>query len=145
MVEFDREHLLIEKKQVGHELVPYKAMIVDDSAFMVKNLDRILKSFEVEVLCTASNGLEAVENFKKHKDELDFCTLDITMPEMNGIEALEKMLEIDPKFKIMMVSAMGQKETVKKCIQLGAKHFIVKPFQRDKVHGVLESVLGLAH
>ncbi len=122
---------------------PYKALVVDDSAFMVKNLKRMLESFDAEVIATAEDGTEAVSAVENDGDELDFCTLDITMPEMNGIEALEKMLEIKPDLTVVMVSAMGQQETVKKSVKLGAKHFIVKPFEREKVFEVLKSVLGI--
>ncbi len=138
MVTADDEHLLsLGEKDNGE---PYRAMVVDDSAFMVKNLVRMLESFDVEVLDTAENGKEAVEKVEELSGELDFVTLDITMPEMDGITALEKMLEIDPDLSVIMVSAMGQEDTVKKSVMKGAKHFIVKPFQREDVFEKLEKV-----
>jgi len=120
----------------------YNALVVDDSAFMVKNLVRMLESFGAEVVETAENGVEAVEAVEKHGGDLDFVTLDITMPEKNGIEALEEILEIEPDLNVCMVSAMGQEDTVKKCVMKGAKHFIVKPFERDDVFEKLSDVLG---
>ncbi len=136
MVTADDEHLLtLGKKENGE---PYQALVVDDSGFMVKNLVRMLESFDAEVLATAENGKEAVDKVKELGDEIDFVTLDITMPEMDGITALDKMLEIDPDLKVIMVSAMGQEDTVKKSVMKGAKHFIVKPFQREDVFGKLE-------
>jgi two-component system chemotaxis response regulator CheY len=120
----------------------YNALVVDDSAFMVKNLVRMLESFGAEVLETAENGVEAVEAVDEHGDDLDFITLDITMPEKNGIEALEEILDMYPDMKVCMVSAMGQEDTVKKCVMKGAKHFIVKPFERDDVFEKLTEVLG---
>lgn len=128
----DEEHVLkLDKKDNGE---PYRALVVDDSEFMVKNLQRMLDSFEAEVVTTASNGKEAVEAVKEHRGELDFITLDITMPEMDGLEALEKIKDIDDSIAVVMVSAMGQEDTVKRAVMKGAEHFIVKPFEREDVH-----------
>lgn len=121
---------------------PYKCIVVDDSAFMVKNLKRMLESFDADVIDTAEDGTEAVDIVEEKKDELDFMTLDITMPEMDGIEALEKITEIAPDLKVVMVSAMGQEDTVKKSVMKGAAHFIVKPFEREDVHEKLDGVLN---
>lgn len=121
---------------------PYQCIVVDDSAFMVKNLKRMLNSFDAEVLDSAENGVEAVELVESMGDELDFMTLDITMPEMDGLEALEEILEIKPDLNVVMVSAMGQQDTVKKSVMKGAKHFIVKPFEREDVFEKLEGVLN---
>ena len=120
----------------------YNVLVVDDSAFMVKNLKRMLGSLGCEILDTAENGVEAVESAKEHMAQLDLITLDITMPEKNGIEALEEIKQINPKITVVMVSAMGQKDTVKKCIKKGASHFVVKPFERDDVFQKLKKVLG---
>ncbi|MFP4686713.1 MAG: response regulator [bacterium] len=140
MVTADDEHLLtLGKKDDGST---YKGLVVDDSAFMIKNLVRILESFDAEVVDVAENGKVALEKVKEHKDELDFITLDITMPEMDGITALEKIQEMETGIKVVMVSAMGQQDTVKKCVMMGAKHFIVKPFQREDVFEKLKKVLG---
>jgi two-component system chemotaxis response regulator CheY len=117
-------------------------MVVDDSAFMVKNLKRMLESFDADVIATAEDGTEAVDIVKNKGDELDFITLDITMPEMDGLEALEKIKDIQPDVIVVMVSAMGQEETVKKSVMKGAEHFIVKPFEREDVHEKLEEVLN---
>lgn len=120
----------------------YQCMVVDDSAFMVKNLKRMLESFDAEVIATAEDGTEAVEIVENKAGELDFITLDITMPEMDGLEALEKIKELAPDIKVVMVSAMGQEDTVKKSVMKGAEHFIVKPFEREDVHEKLEDVLN---
>ncbi|MGM0381120.1 MAG: response regulator [bacterium] len=139
MVTADDEHVLsLGKKDNGE---PYQALVVDDSAFMVKNLVRMLESFDAEVLDTAENGKQAVEKVEELADQLDFVTLDITMPEMDGLTALEKMLEIDSDLDVIMVSAMGQEDTVKKSVMKGAKHFIVKPFQREDVFEKLSRVI----
>ncbi len=121
---------------------PYKCMVVDDSAFMVKNLKRMLESFDAHVIATAEDGTEAVDIVENKGDELDFITLDITMPEMDGLEALEKIKQTAPNLKVVMVSAMGQEDTVKKSVMKGAEHFIVKPFERLDVHEKLEDVLN---
>lgn len=139
MVTTDDEHLLTLGDNENGE--SYKCAVVDDSAFMVKNLVRMLESFDAEVIATAENGQEAVEVVEEHGDELDFLTLDITMPEMDGLTALEKILEIEPELKVVMVSAMGQEDTVKESVMKGAKHFVVKPFQREDVFNRLEKVL----
>lgn len=133
------EHVLsLDKKSNGE---PYKCIVVDDSAFMVKNLKRMLNSFDAEVVNTAEDGVEAVEMVEDIGDELDFMTLDITMPEKDGLQALEEILEIEPDLKVVMVSAMGQEDTVKEAIMKGAEHFIVKPFEREDVHEKLSGVL----
>lgn len=136
----DEEHVLTLGRKTNGD--PYKCIVVDDSAFMIKNLVRMLESFDAEVVDTAENGIEAVESVKEHVDDIDFVTLDITMPEKDGIEALEEMLEIEPDLNVVMVSAMGQEDTVKKCVMKGADHFIVKPFERDDVFEKLNKILG---
>lgn len=139
MVPQDDEHLLtLDTNEAGEA---YKCIVVDDSEFMVKNLVRMLKSFDAEVIDTAVNGEEAVALVEEHGGELDFMTLDITMPEMDGITALDKILDMEPDLNVIMVSAMGQEDTVKKCVMKGAKHFIVKPFQREDVFNRIEKVL----
>lgn len=120
----------------------FGVLIVDDSDFMVQNLERMLGSFGCTVVGTAKNGIEAVEQVKNHTENLDFVSLDITMPEKDGIEALEEIKEYAPDLTVVMVSAMGQEETVKKCIAKGADHFIVKPFEREDVFEKLDKVLG---
>ena len=120
----------------------FSVLIVDDSDFMVQNLERMMGSFGCEVVGTAKDGIEAVEQVENHAEDLDFVTLDITMPEMDGIEALEKIKEIAPNMTVIMVSAMGQEGTVKECIAKGADHFIVKPFEREEVFEKLNKILG---
>lgn len=135
----DDDHVLsIGTKKDGS---PFKALVVDDSEFMVKNLKRMLNSFDAEVVDTAEDGTEAVAAVEERGDEIDFITLDITMPEMNGLEALEEILDIEPDMQVLMVSAMGQEDTIKEAVMKGAKHFIVKPFEREDVYDKLEQVL----
>jgi len=121
---------------------PYKVLVVDDSAFILKQLTRVLTSAGYEIIGEALNGRLAVEMHKTRGAEIDITTMDITMPEMNGIEAVEGILALNPKAKIVMVSALGHEALVKQAIMRGAKHFIVKPFQREQVLTILKSVLA---
>lgn len=106
-------------------------MIVDDAIFMRMKLKDILEKNGYEVVAEAQNGADAIEKYKAEKP--DIVTMDITMPEMNGIEALQAIKKIDPSAKIIMCSAMGQQAMVMEAIQSGALDFIVKPFETDRV------------
>lgn len=117
-----------------------KILVVDDAAFMRKMVGDILQDGGHEIISEASNGVEAIEKYTTFKPDL--VTMDITMPEMEGIEALKKIIKLDPKAKIIMVSAMGQQIMVINAIQSGAKDFIVKPFQSDRVLAAVDNVLA---
>ncbi len=119
-----------------------KILIVDDAAFMRMLLKDIVTKAGFEVVGEASNGKEAVEKYKELKP--DVVTMDITMPEMNGIEAVKEIKKIDPNANIIMVSAMGQQAMVIEAIQAGAKDFIVKPFQPARVIEALKKAVGEA-
>ncbi len=110
-------------------------LIVDDAAFMRMMLKDILSKNGYNIAGEATNGMEAVEKYKEINPDL--VTLDITMPELDGIGALKAIKQINPDAKVIMCSAMGQQAMVLESIQAGAKDFIVKPFQADRV---LESV-----
>lgn len=111
----------------------YNILIVDDSIFVKKQLTQILTSEGFNVIDSASDGEEAVEKYKEHHPKIDLVTMDITMPKMDGITALEKIIEYDKNAKIVMVSALGKQELVKKSLLLGAKNYIIKPLDRKKV------------
>ena len=114
-------------------------LIVDDAAFMRINLKNILEKAGYEVVGQAENGKEAI---KKYKDlDPDLVTMDITMPEMDGIEAVKKIKEINSDANIIMCSAMGQQSMVVEAIEAGAKDFIVKPFDDDRVIEAVEKAL----
>ncbi|MFA9465535.1 MAG: response regulator [Velocimicrobium sp.] len=116
-----------------------KVLIVDDAAFMRLAIKTILsKDGSIEFL-EASNGIEAVQMYKEYKPEV--VTMDITMPDMTGIEALKLIMEIDSKAKVVMISAMGQESLVKEAIVYGAKTFIVKPFKEDYVISTIHKLL----
>lgn len=113
-----------------------KVLIVDDAVFMRLTLKKFLSENDFEVVGEAVNGVEAIAKYKELKPDL--VTMDITMPELTGIDALKAIIEFDPKAKVIMISAMGQENMVKQAIILGAKSFIVKPFNEEQVVGVLK-------
>lgn len=108
-----------------------RVLIVDDAAFMRMMLREILTKAGHEVVGEASNGKEAIDLYDIHNP--DIVTLDITMPELDGIQALKEIMKKHKDAKVIMCSAMGQQSMVIEAIQSGAKNFIVKPFQADKV------------
>ncbi|MBU3180673.1 response regulator [Clostridium psychrophilum] len=117
-----------------------KVLIVDDAAFMRMMIKDILEKNGYEVVGEASNGAKGVELYKVERP--DIVTMDITMPEMDGIEAVKAIKAFDPAAKIIMCSAMGQQTMVMDAIRAGAKDFIVKPFQSDRVLEAIKKVLG---
>jgi two-component system, chemotaxis family, chemotaxis protein CheY len=104
-----------------------RVLVVDDAAFMRKVVSDALASGGHEVVGQAGNGDEAVERFQELRPEL--TTLDITMPQKDGLSALAEIMSIDPAAKVLMCSALGQESKVIESIKLGAKDFVVKPFQ----------------
>ncbi len=118
-----------------------KVLIVDDAAFMRLAIRRMLEPNGFEVVGEAENGAVAVKKYFECNPDL--VTMDITMPEMTGIEALKLIKEKDPEAKIVMVSAMGQEVLVKESIINGAKTFIVKPFKEEHVIQTLKKIAGM--
>ena len=116
-------------------------LIVDDAAFMRMMLKDILTKNGLQVVGEAVNGSDAVEKYKELQP--DVVTMDITMPEKDGITAVKEIRAIYPQAKIIMCSAMGQQPMVLEAIQAGAKDFVVKPFQADRVMGSIKKVLGI--
>lgn len=117
-----------------------KVLIVDDAVFMRMKLRDILEKNGYEVVAEAQNGLEAVEKYKQESPDL--VTMDITMPEMDGVTALKEIKALDEGAKVIMCSAMGQQSMVMEAIQTGALDFIVKPFDTDRVLQSIERVMG---
>lgn len=117
-----------------------KILIVDDAAFMRMMIKDILSKNGYEVVGEANDGLQAIEKFKELKPDL--VTMDITMPEMDGIAALKQIKSMDANAKVIMCSAMGQQAMVIDAIQAGAKDFIVKPFQADRVIEAISKTLS---
>ncbi|HHU92561.1 MAG TPA: response regulator [Halanaerobiaceae bacterium] len=114
-----------------------RVLIVDDAAFMRLNLKNILKD-NYEIAGEAENGQEAVEMYQELKP--DFVTMDITMPIMDGLEAIKAIKDFDPEANIIVCSAMGQQKMIIKAIEAGAKDFIVKPFKEQRVLEAIEKL-----
>ena len=117
-----------------------RILIVDDAAFMRMMIKNIVVKNGYEVVGEAENGLQGVKLYKETSPDL--VTMDITMPEMDGIEGVKEIRKIDPNANIIVCSAMGQQSMVLEAIQAGAKDFIVKPFQQDRIIQAIERVLG---
>ncbi len=121
--------------------MPHRVLVVDDAMFMRAMIrDILVNSGAYEVVGEAANGGEAVEQYKAVRPDL--VTMDIVMPQMDGIEATREVLKVDSKAKIVMCSALGQEALVIESIAAGAKDFIVKPFSAEKVLKVLDSVVA---
>jgi len=108
-----------------------RVLVVDDAAFMRKVVSDALTSGGHEVVGEAGNGNEAIQRYQELQPEL--TTLDITMPEKDGLSALAEIISINPSARVLMCSALGQESKVIESIKLGAKDFVVKPFQADRV------------
>lgn len=121
-----------------------KVLIVDDAMFMRNMIAEIFngkkyKEEDYQVVAEAENGIEAVEKYKEHSP--DIVTMDIVMPEMTGIEALKEIMGMDSGANVIMCSALGQDSLVMEALDAGAKDFIVKPFQPEKVLDVVVRIL----
>ena len=114
-------------------------LIVDDAAFMRMAIRKMLEPHGHVVVGEAENGIEAVKMSIEIKP--DVILLDITMPEMNGVDALKRIKELEPKSKVIICSAMGQQAMVAQAIQYGAKDFIVKPFEEDRLLAAIDRVM----
>jgi two-component system chemotaxis response regulator CheY len=119
----------------------YRVLVVDDSIFVAKQLTQILTSDGYEVVATAQDGKEGVDKYKELCPNVDLVTMDITMPRMDGITALEQIIAFDKNARVIMVSALGKEELVKKSLLSGAKNYIVKPLDRKKVLERISAVL----
>lgn len=116
-----------------------KILIVDDSMFMRSILKNILEKEKYQIIGEANNGNECIEKYKELKPDL--ITIDMIMPEMNGIDTVRKLMQINSKIKVIMVSAMGQQVLIEEALKAGAKNFIIKPFQPEKVIETIKQVL----
>lgn len=117
-------------------------VIADDAMFMRVVLKKMLEEHEgFTVIGEASNGLEAIEQARMKKP--DILTLDITMPELDGITAVEQIKKVSPNTRIIMVSAMGQKAMVIDAIKMGAMDFVVKPFEKSRVMEAIRNVTSI--
>ena len=114
-------------------------LVVDDAAFMRMRCSKLLAESGYSVV-EAENGLQAVEKYRQHKP--DAVLMDITMPEMDGLAALKAIRQIDPNAKVAMVTAMGQQSVVMEALKSGARDFVLKPFQPDRVLATVKKLVG---
>jgi two-component system chemotaxis response regulator CheY len=117
-----------------------RVLVVDDAVFMRKVVSDALTKGGHEIIGEAANGQEAVERFQELKPEV--MTLDITMPEKDGLAALKEIIAMDPQARVVMCSALGQESKVLEAIKAGAKDFVVKPFQPDRVLSAIEKAVA---
>jgi len=122
----------VEKYEKG-----FTCLVADDSRFARANIAKLVSSMGGEVVGEASNGFEAVELFSKLKPDL--VLLDITMPELDGLEALSRIMEQDRNARVIIVSALGNREKVKQAIGLGAIHFVTKPIKAQYVSSIIRA------
>lgn len=118
-----------------------RVLIVDDAEFMRMAIRMSLEKGGFEIVGEASDGMQAIQKYKECKP--DIVTMDITMPEMGGIDSLKIIMQLDPKAKIVMLSAMGQESMVKEAILAGAKSFVIKPFKEEHILNTLNKVLSI--
>ena len=117
-----------------------QVLIADDAMFMRKVIRKHLAECGMTDIVEAANGAEAVELFIKNRPGL--VLMDITMPEMTGLEALEEILKTDPEAKVIMCSEIGQQSMIIKSLEMGAMGFIVKPFEKNEFEATIRSVIG---
>lgn len=117
-----------------------RVIVVDDAPIIRLMLKDIMQYSGYEVVAECGSGKEGVEKFKELKPDL--VTMDIIMPEKDGIEALEDILKIDPDAKVVMVTAIDQRESLMRAIKAGAADYIVKPFENDRVLSAVKNAIG---
>ena len=119
---------------------PVRYLVVDDSVFARKNIMKMIELFGGEVAGEAGDGLTAIAEFNRIKP--DIVLMDITMPQMEGIEAVERIVRQTPDAKIVMVSSVGYQENILAALQKGAKHFVQKPVKPEVLYEILRYVLS---
>ncbi len=117
----------------------HKLMIVDDSNIIRKRIERSFNSAQFELVALAEDGLDAVEKFKEHHP--DVITMDLTMPNMDGLECIKQIRALDPSVSILVVSALSDKITGLRALQLGARGFISKPFTDEELLQALNQLV----
>lgn len=117
-----------------------RILIVDDATYYRMKLKHMLEAMGHEIVGEAVDGVKCVPVYRKVKPDL--VTMDISMPNVGGIDGVKNIIKVDPKAKILMVSAMGQKTFVLEAMKCGAKHFVVKPVKEDVLKQVVDKILG---
>ena len=119
---------------------PVRYLIVDDSVFARKNLARMIESFGGQLAGEAGDGVSAISEYDRTNP--DIVLMDITMPQMEGIEAAEKIVQKHPNARVVMVSSVGYQENIVAALQRGARHFVQKPVKPEVLYEVIKYVLG---
>jgi len=119
---------------------PIRYLVVDDSVFARKNLARIIQTFGGQVAAEAGDGVAAITEYERTKP--DIVLMDITMPQMEGIAAAEKIVVQHPEARVVMVSSVGYQENIVAALQRGARHFVQKPVKPEVLYEVIKYVLG---
>lgn len=119
-----------------------KILIADDSQQIRKSLSEILEKNQYDVIGEAGNGLEAINLYKSLSPEPDIVLLDIIMPQLGGIETLRILKSLNKDIRVIMVSALDSLDRVQECMKVGAKHYILKPFDENKVIEIIRKVAG---
>lgn len=119
-----------------------KLLIVDDSSFIRDRIERAIKLPEIKAILTASNGIEALAVFDYHKPEL--VTMDITMPELDGVQTSASMMKRNPKINILIVSALADKKTAIDALKRGARGFLLKPFTDIQLSDAMQILIKRA-
>ena len=126
---------------MGVENMKKKVLLVDDAAFMRMMLKKVLEELNFEIVAEAKSGKEAVRLYNQYKPDL--VTMDLSMPEMDGIEATARIIEKDPQAKIVICSALGQKRKIIESVKAGAKDYILKPFDKANVYRKIRNLVNL--
>ncbi|SUO96233.1 response regulator [Suttonella indologenes] len=117
----------------------YKMLIVDDSMIIRNKIARLPSNASYKIVGKAKNGMEAVDLFRTFKP--DIVTMDLTMPEMDGLECIQELIKIDPEVQILVISALSDKATGIKALELGANGFLTKPFSDDELLKTLNELM----
>lgn len=121
----------------------YRLMIVDDSNIIRNRIERSFANSDIEIVATASNGVEAIQKFTEHQPEL--ITMDLTMPQMDGLECIQKIVAQGTGVSILVVSALSDKATALQALQYGARGFICKPFSEDDLVSAIYRLVDMQH
>ncbi|MHA1227200.1 MAG: response regulator [Candidatus Hodarchaeales archaeon] len=115
-------------------------LIVDDSKYLRLMIRRILKRHGHNIIAEAGTGVEAIEQFKLHNP--DIITMDVVMPKLNGLQAVKEIMAINPKARIVIVTALGHEPLIRQALKLGAKDFVIKPFKVEQLVQAVEGALS---
>lgn len=118
----------------------YRLMIVDDSNIIRNRIQRVYNADQFTLVATATNGQDALDKFDIYRPQV--ITMDLTMPQMDGLECIEKLVEIDPNVRILVVSALSDKATGIKALELGASGFLCKPFSEEELGEALNELVS---